>query len=439
MSGDDGGVGDVVFRNKKKKPRYSRAQKRERKEQQQDEGTSQHNQPPQQRKKNKTMTKKNKPSALEKIHLCIDQSLHTDSVMIDGSATTSVTSSTTIGIVSGCDWEESKRKFPSEQEDSTRSAAATISSASASSSSSPSNEMTIRVQPLLILDLNGILCHRSRQRKEPIGVKLRQPIGVVAQTPVVPRHDLGKFLRYLDQHFCVAVWTSAKPKTAARLIELLFPHDVKRRLLFVWSQKHCDKVLVDPTKATTSVSNGSDESSVSSHGSSHSNKNNQVGDTWKEHEQRDNVTYEKNLRKVWDVFPLWSANNTLLVDDTPDKCPFAVANAVHPPRLHGRDSTCKSISNAQHQDGSTSQLLLSDEDNVQMQSIFFERLVQFWKEQPYKEKILISRRQPRGGDTASINIRFDKSSLEILEEMTNSQYNKFLATNATTDMGWRSS
>ena len=260
---------------------------------------------------------------------------------------------------------------------------------------------------------------------------------MVAQTPIIPRHNVSKFLQFLDQHFCLAVWTSAKSKTATQLIELLFPQDVKQRLLFVWSQKNCDKVQFDSTTTAASASNGSDEISVSSHGSCHSDS------MRKQHEQQhENVTYEKNLRKVWDAYPLWSANNTLLIDDTPDKCPFAVANAVHPPRLHGRHSNCESLlltdTQQKQQDGSTSQQLLSDEDNVQIQSIFFEKLVQFWKQQPYKEKILISRQQPAQGGATTNNIRFDKS-LAILEEMTNSEYYKFLESNATTSLGWRSS
>ena len=178
--GDTGGGGvnddSVVFRNKKKKPRYSRAQKRERKEQQQQEQTGNdattqsQQQQHQQRKKKKTTTKKKKPSALERIQACIDQSLHTGSVVIDSGASTPITPTTittsTIGIVSGCDFEATKQKFPSIQADSHMAIASTIASFLSH------NETIIRVQPLLILDLNGILCHRSRQRKEPPGSKI---------------------------------------------------------------------------------------------------------------------------------------------------------------------------------------------------------------------------------------------------------------------------
>ena len=84
---------------------------------------------------------------------------------------------------------------------------------------------TIRVQPLLILDLNGILCHRDRKKKKsrPGGVPgvLRRFTGIVAQTPIIPRTDLLLFLHFLDCHFCLAIWSSAKPKTAKILLDLL--------------------------------------------------------------------------------------------------------------------------------------------------------------------------------------------------------------------------
>lgn len=44
----------------------------------------------------------------------------------------------------------------------------------------------------------------------------------------------------------------------------------------------------------------------------------------------------KSLSKVWDAYPLWDASNTLLMDDSPDKCPeIFLKNTVHPPPITG--------------------------------------------------------------------------------------------------------
>ena len=54
----------------------------------------------------------------------------------------------------------------------------------------------------------------------------RQSCGNVAGTPIIQRTDLNSFLSFLDQHFTLAVWTSAKKRTADSLVDLLFPRDI---------------------------------------------------------------------------------------------------------------------------------------------------------------------------------------------------------------------
>jgi hypothetical protein len=114
----------------------------------------------------------------------------------------------------------------------------------------------IRVQPLIVLDLNGILCHRIRKNEIVTASTTRKkktasccyhhhhdyrPVAFdIANTPVIPRTDITRFVRYMDQHFCLAVWTSAKSKTAKALVNQLFPPDIASRLLFIWDQKDCD-------------------------------------------------------------------------------------------------------------------------------------------------------------------------------------------------------
>lgn len=205
---------------------------------------------------------------------------------------------------------------------------------------------SVQVQPLLVLDLNGILCHRIRRQEDPDyfrqndknedtkSTMYRPSVGTVAGTPVLPRIDLTNFLQYLDEHFCLAVWTSAKTKTAKALIKLLFPNDVANRLLFIWCQNHCEMTAISAPRG-----------------------DNDAADT----------LYKKDLNKVWKEYPLWNARNTLLMDDSPDKCEVCKSNAVHPLPLNGRSD---------QQQVSDGKKILLDSENEKLQRHFFEGLVQ---------------------------------------------------------------
>lgn len=213
----------------------------------------------------------------------------------------------------------------------------------------------IYVKPLLVLDLNGILCHRVRRRNDhnsdarprlPLEAYRPQVGPSVAQTAVIPRPDLASFLLYLAEHFCLAIWTSAKAKTAKTLVELLVPEAVARKLLFVWSQNHC---RVDPPPPFSEIGGGAVPLAASK------------------------VLYKKDLEQAWTAFPLWNRSNTLFVDDSPNKCAAWAENAVHPPPLHGRRGTGPP-------DAATD--VPSDEENVARQQEFFARLVKHWNDHP---------------------------------------------------------
>jgi NLI interacting factor-like phosphatase len=183
---------------------------------------------------------------------------------------------------------------------------------------------TIHVKPLIVLDLNGILCHRIRQSRDDIYPHLmNRPSPIcIASTPIVPRLHLIHFLTFLDAHFTLAVWTSAKLKTAKKLISFLIPNEISKKLLFVWAQHNCNIVAgnMEPI-------------------------------------------FIKNLDLVWRTFPLWNASNTLLMDDSPDKCPIA-GSAIHPPALHGKV----------HGDNT----VMSDAENEGHQMEFFQELAGFF-------------------------------------------------------------
>lgn len=169
----------------------------------------------------------------------------------------------------------------------------------------------VKVNPLLILDMNGILCTRVRKREVTLeeGESFRPFVGNVANTPIIPRTDLRRLLTFLDSHFTLAVWTSAQQRTAEELVQLLFPPEVNDRLLFVWGQNRCNAV--------------------------HTNK------TYSDKGKK--FLFMKNIIKVWDSYPLWNSHNSLLMDDSPEKIPEELRNnSIHPPPLLGLESTADS-------------------------------------------------------------------------------------------------
>jgi hypothetical protein len=78
-----------------------------------------------------------------------------------------------------------------------------------------SSHIQINVQPLMVLDLNGILCHRVRRQHpaDPLTIPsraeyYRSQLGPdIAQTPIIPRPNLSSFLEFLDRHFCLGMYT----------------------------------------------------------------------------------------------------------------------------------------------------------------------------------------------------------------------------------------
>lgn len=109
-------------------------------------------------------------------------------------------------------------------------------------------------------------------------------------------------------------------------------------------------------------------------------------------------------------FPLWDVHNTLLMDDSPDKCTNWHENAIHPPSLTGRI--------AKHEAGES---VTEDEENQRQQMLFFEGLIDFWKLHAIKQSM------DRDGD------RFN--SPKITSEVTGMV--QYLREHAVGHMGFR--
>jgi hypothetical protein len=90
--------------------------------------------------------------------------------------------------------------------------------------------------PLLILDLNGVLC--LSQHKKVAGVKEDARANVKY---LYFRPYLEHFLRFCFQKFRVAIWSSnAKHNVTATVEQIIRNREDFQRLKFVWSRMDCE-------------------------------------------------------------------------------------------------------------------------------------------------------------------------------------------------------
>jgi hypothetical protein len=279
----------------------------------------------------------------------------------------------------------------------------------------------------------------------------------LANSAIIPRTDLLEFLRYLDRYFCLAIWTSAKPKTAKKLLNLLLSGEdnrpdnrnpsggdaaarskkenedrkgIRSRLLFVWSQTQCTAIRSDKANELHPA-NSTDKPEE------------EDDDDDDERSFDDSVVFEKHLPKIWEAYPLWSANNTLLVDDSPEKCPLAVANAIHPPPLHGRSPPAQSFGDGQQRPATplNESMVLSDQENEDRQARFFRDLVSFWTQRPHVGKHLwtTTLQSPQSAPSVASSASRGECEPSSHDEgtVTNRLYIDFLRTHARGYMGWR--
>ena len=483
---------------KKKKPRYSKAKKKELKQlkieqdevqreakrnQKRNRSTTSTTTPLSSQGKKKKKERKEPKDKIDRILQCAENSLFTDSILVENKDDVGTTAGETaneenssnnsnsdeggknvctgnkrliVKIVSGCDI---PKHAAADEISSSMEATTELPEPLLPLTISPGHQpriartttCTIKVQPLLVLDLNGILCHRDRNRnrtKLPADAEFRPSVGNVANSAIIPRTDLLRFLHYLDQHFCLAIWTSAKPKTAKKLLNLLLSsgetkqpnHErrqntnnddrkgIRSRFLFVWSQTQCIEVRCEGSEKKETEP-GRNKVDVD------------VDDD--EHSYDDSIVFEKHLPKIWEAYPLWSANNTLLVDDSPEKCPLAMANAIHPPPLHGRrrppPSSSGHLATPQNDDPAAFALPLADQDNEDQQACFFRKLVSFWTDRPFvaKQHTTEAKSATTTGQTIKDSIGTESEEGGTSEAMANTMYYEFLQTHARGHMGWR--
>jgi TFIIF-interacting CTD phosphatase-like protein len=134
-------------------------------------------------------------------------------------------------------------------------------------------------KPLLILDMNNVLvCRAFSPKLETEYLDLLPYIGVatlLGEHYTWKRPHLDRFLKRAFEHFTVAVWSSAMAKNVDLLCDFVFG-ERRQELLFEWDQSYCEVVPNDTPKPL----------------------------------------YLKQLRKVWENFPEYNADNTFIIDDS---------------------------------------------------------------------------------------------------------------------------
>lgn len=259
---------------------------------------------------------------------------------------------------------------------------------------------TIYVKPLIVLDLNGILCHRVREANQSTmhssqistlnctstRRRYRASVGRIANTEIIPRSDLMEFLQFLHQHFALSVWTSATSKTARSIVKVLFPEDIRNKLVFVWHRSSCNLVKndeIDHARKKIKRRRGNDNLVTKSNAAVSLEPNHPTNN-----HQHDMIAI-KSLSKVWSTYPIWDETNTLLLDDSPDKCPRRHrGNAIHPFPLCGTENLYNDdapdfdleVNNTCTSDDivSREEPINEDEENQKLQRQFFELLAEHW-------------------------------------------------------------
>lgn len=135
-------------------------------------------------------------------------------------------------------------------------------------------------RPLVILDLNGVLVDRQYGKDL---VPQENTSWKVGNFLMYKRPNLHFFLGWVFSNFDVAVWSSVKAFNILQMIDFIFPES-KDTIKFIWSQDECEQEEhPDPEL------------------------------------REKKPLFIKDLRKVWAEHPQYDLNNTIIVDDTPEK------------------------------------------------------------------------------------------------------------------------
>lgn len=121
---------------------------------------------------------------------------------------------------------------------------------------------------LILLDIDNTLitsCTKSELPMNAIPDLDNKPVGLKPQY-VFKRPNLDKFLDFLFQNFTVALWSAGNKPWVDQIVNNILKK-YKENFLFIWSRENCDSKKIKP------------------------------------------------LERVWTLYPQWSSENTILIDD----------------------------------------------------------------------------------------------------------------------------
>ena len=150
---------------------------------------------------------------------------------------------------------------------------------------------------LLILDLDETLIHAT---KEPTTEDWSFEL---SQYKVYKRPHLDQFLREIEEHYRISVWSSASDDYVEKVVELIFPKDYP--LVFVWGRSKCTQQF--------------DHQSINDLGYS---------------DYYNHLNFAKILKKI-KTRGIAKLEETLIVDDTPRKSKYNYGNAIYPSEFNG--------------------------------------------------------------------------------------------------------
>lgn len=93
-------------------------------------------------------------------------------------------------------------------------------------------------KPLLILDMDECLLHATSIPIENVKESFRY-----LDMYVYARPRLTTFLKEIDQHFTLAIWSTGTDRYVQELIKNITPHDIN--YAFVWGRSKCRKTKDD--------------------------------------------------------------------------------------------------------------------------------------------------------------------------------------------------
>lgn len=144
---------------------------------------------------------------------------------------------------------------------------------------------------LLILDIDETLIHATNQKLE------REPEFRVFHYYVYERPYLKEFLKFCNEHFRIAIWSSASDNFVSEVVKIIIPPEIE--LEFVWSRNKC----------TYSLNVSRDEDGYYNlDGLSHYSFTKQ---------------FKKLRKKGYDL------SRVLMIDDTPEKLANSYGNAIY--------------------------------------------------------------------------------------------------------------